>query len=204
MSRDRGRPGLAGPGFLLGLGWRAIVARVEWAAGIEAGCGEPEFGRACLSHAAATAGPVGQRGCRELRGRFRGGHLLDRAGLPVSVREIAGLLEDPGRPGAPEPTLLPWLAGRVSRDGLERAAAAAAACVSDSLEPWSGPSPWLADRPETGVRWPAIADAVAPVVAARESDPGRRSSLLRILPPAAAHLSRAPKPRPRHHPRTGT
>jgi hypothetical protein len=84
-----------------------------------------------------------------------------RVGSPVSTQEIAGLLADPGRPGAPEPTLLPWLAWRVSRDGLERVAAAAAACVSDSLRPWGGPGPWLADRPETVVRWPAIADAVA-------------------------------------------
>src|SRR5947199_4602015 len=102
-------------------------------------------------------GPAGRRRRGAAGGRFRGDPLLDCAGLPVSIREIAGLLEDPERPGAPEPTLLPWLAWRASRDGLGRAAAAAAACVSDSIEPWGGPSPWPADRPETGVRWPAIA-----------------------------------------------
>jgi hypothetical protein len=109
----------------------------------------------------------------------------------VSTREIAGLLEESGRPGAPEPTLLPWLARRVGRDGLERVAGAAAACVSDSAEPSGGPGAWLTGRPDAAVRWPAIADAVAQVVAARESDPGRLGRLLSVLPPAAAYLGPA-------------
>lgn len=87
--------------------------------------------------------------------------------------EIAQLLSDPARPGAPEPTLLPWLARRVAPADLPAVARAAA---SVSL---------LAPR-EGG--WPVIADAIASIIADRTREPEALSELLAILPPIAGHL----------------
>jgi hypothetical protein len=87
--------------------------------------------------------------------------------------EITQLLSDPARPGAPEPTLLPWLARRAAPADLPAVARAAA---SVSL---------LAPR-ESG--WPVIADAIASMIADRTHDPAALSEMLAILPPIAGRL----------------
>lgn len=89
----------------------------------------------------------------------------------MSPSETFWLLAGQTRPGAPEPTLLPWLTRRIARSGLPEAAAAAAGTTS-----------------APGSRWPVIADAVAAIIAEREQDPGRLTGMLDILPPLAAHL----------------
>ena len=89
----------------------------------------------------------------------------------MSTDEIFGLLADESRPGAPEPTLLPWLTRRVTRAELPVAAAAAAGTVAAPRN-----------------RWPVIADAVAAIIAERERDPGRLAGMLDVLPPIAAYV----------------
>ena len=90
----------------------------------------------------------------------------------MNTSEIAGLLAGQNRPGAPEPTLLPWLTRRIRRSELPIAAAAAAGTTSSAR----------------GNRWPVIADAVAAIIAERERDPDHLARLLDILPPIAGHL----------------
>jgi hypothetical protein len=92
--------------------------------------------------------------------------------LTASI-QLRKLLRDPARPGAPEPTLLPWLARRAGPAALGEAASAAAA--SSRLAARDG-------------RWPAVADAVASVIADRSLDPATLTSLVGILPPVAGYL----------------
>src|SRR4051812_35753780 len=68
----------------------------------------------------------------------------------MTIAEIRAILAEPG---APEPTLLPWLALRVDKTDLPRVAAAAAACP-----------------------WPVVAEAVAEVLARRGRDPMTRDA----------------------------
>jgi hypothetical protein len=89
----------------------------------------------------------------------------------LSTSEIAGLLADGSRPGAPEPTLLPWLTRRIAQSDLPAAAAAAGGTTS-----------------APGNRWPVVADAVAAIIGERAYDPGRLRQILDILPPVAARL----------------
>src|SRR5919204_2067912 len=88
----------------------------------------------------------------------------------MSIEKIHQLLTDESRPGAPEPTLLPWLTRRIAPSGLSVAAAAGAGILS------------------ARDRWPVIADSVAAIVAERQRDPGLLAEALGILPPVAGHL----------------
>lgn len=83
------------------------------------------------------------------------------------------LLRDPERPGAPEPTLLPWLARHTVPARLGEAAIPAAS--SSRLAAGEG-------------RWPVVADAVAAVLADQTLDPTMLTVLVSILPPVAGHL----------------
>src|SRR5262245_20164645 len=89
----------------------------------------------------------------------------------MSVEKIHQLLTDESWPGAPEPTLLPWLTRRIAPSGLSVAAAAGAGILS------------------ARDRWPVIADSIAAIVAERQRDPARLAEVLEILPPIAGHLS---------------
>ncbi len=90
----------------------------------------------------------------------------------MTVSEISRLLTDESRPGAPEPTLLPWLARRITLSGLPSATAFGAASIFAGQD-----------------RWPVIADAIAALVAEREHNLSRLTGMLDILPPVAGHLS---------------
>ena len=90
----------------------------------------------------------------------------------TAVDEIRVLLDDYG---PPVPSLLPWLARWAARDGLPQVARAAAAQAA--LAP--------------GLRWAAVADAVAEVLARREAEsPASGASLAEVLPQIAGHLNR--------------
>src|SRR5262249_1454763 len=86
--------------------------------------------------------------------------------------EIQALLDEYG---PPVPSLLPWLAGRAAEGDLLQVARAAAAQAA--LAPM--------------LRWPAVADAVAEVLARRAGRLASVSSLVQILPQIAAHLDAA-------------
>jgi hypothetical protein len=92
------------------------------------------------------------------------------------ISEIYDLLADASRPGAPEPTLLPWLAARIGLPKLSAPARAAAAV--GLLAPQAG-------------GWPVVADGVAEVVARRSLTTDPLLEVLDALPPIAAHLTRA-------------
>ena len=87
--------------------------------------------------------------------------------------EITQLFSDSARQGAPEPTLLPWLARRIAPAELPSLARAAAS-VSMLAPRTSG--------------WPVIADAIASIIAERTRDPAALSEMLVILPPIAGYL----------------
>lgn len=91
----------------------------------------------------------------------------------MSVNEIVDLLDN--RPGAPEPTLLPWLARRMAEADLSLAARAAAA----------------ANEPRPYTTWPVVADAVAEVLADRARDSAQLGALVEALPSIAGHLDRS-------------
>src|SRR5919204_250566 len=71
----------------------------------------------------------------------------------MSIEKIHQLLTDESRPGAPEPTLLPWLTRRIAPSGLSVAAAAGAGILS-ARDRW----PVLADI--RSLRWLAVARLV--------------------------------------------
>ena len=87
--------------------------------------------------------------------------------------ELMQLFSDPDRPGAPEPTLLPWLARRAAP--AELPAVARAAASASMLAPRAG-------------GWPVIADAVASIITKRTRDPAALNEMLVILPPIAGYL----------------
>ncbi|MFK0200538.1 hypothetical protein [Streptomyces lavendulae] len=89
----------------------------------------------------------------------------------MTTRTLRELLYPPRRPGAPEPTLLPWLARWADPADLPSLARAAAA---------------LADTAVPG--WPPIADAVAEVLAERADARAQLAVLVEALPPLAGHL----------------
>lgn len=86
---------------------------------------------------------------------------------------IRRLLTDPERAGAPEPTLLPWLARHIAPAALPEVARAAASVGA------------LAPR---NAGWPVIADAVAQIIAERSQALDALDELIDILPPLAGHL----------------
>src|SRR5712664_3783202 len=89
----------------------------------------------------------------------------------AAVSEIRLLLDDYGPPA---PTLLPWLARWAAEDDLHQVARAAA--TQAALTPM--------------LRWPAVTDAVAEVLAQRAADrSASTSSLVEVLPQIAAHLN---------------
>jgi hypothetical protein len=96
--------------------------------------------------------------------------------MTTMTEQITRLLTDQTRLGAPEPTLLPWLARWITPPALP--AVAKAATRVSPLSPRDG-------------GWPVIADATASVLADRTSDPAVLSEMLDDLPPLAAYLTPA-------------
>jgi hypothetical protein len=90
----------------------------------------------------------------------------------TAAAEIQALLDEYG---PPVPSLLPWLADWAAEGDLLQVARAAAAQAA--LAPM--------------LRWPAVADAVAEVLARRAGRLVSVSSLVEILPQIAAHLDAA-------------
>lgn len=89
----------------------------------------------------------------------------------MNAQAVKDLLYSPRRPGAPEPTLLPWLARHADPADLPRLAQAAAG---------------LAATVNPG--WPPIADAVAEVLADRVHGTPELAALVEALPALAGHL----------------
>lgn len=93
----------------------------------------------------------------------------------TAADQIRVLLDDYG---PPVPSLLPWLARWATRDDLPQVARAAA--TQAALAP--------------GLRWAAVADAVAEVLAQRaEETPASGALLVDVLPQIAGHLTRLPQ-----------
>lgn len=100
----------------------------------------------------------------------------DRSRIMTAADEIRILLDDYGPPA---PSLLPWLTHRAAPGDLLQVARAAAAQAA--LAPM--------------LRWPAVTDAVAEVIAQRAADEPASvislAELVEVLPQVAAHLNAA-------------